>query len=394
MAKRNSRPGWIAFGLIALALLAVVAWKWQATSRSERAHAAQAVAMPPPATRSLPPSPRVALHAGGATNRDDDDSAESVCSRDYKRNLRDFREQLGPARNADEAFDRAMLDVFAGSGGTHAFKEYQRELAAAQQRWPDDLELSWLGYAYCRDGCDRDAQLRHLLEVDPDNAAAWMAAMAAAQSNHDEQGLAHALQRAANAKIYDSRMGVVFLHARSVLAHAPVPGSCVTAQALAGLRGSVGREPTNDDRLDIMSFAVESAIASPALSGIARCATRATTPPLPDVQQKQCMTLLSRVAQADTLLEQQIATGWLLGLESDPARLARLRERYRELQWLQKATFGRTTPEHYATRVWSQGEVATMQALAMERGLWPPPPDWLPDDPQIRARITGQPPAP
>ncbi|HET7125619.1 MAG TPA: hypothetical protein VFI26_00775, partial [Lysobacter sp.] len=90
--------------------------------------------------------------------------------------------------------------------------------------------------------------------------------------------------------------------------------------------------------------------------------------------------------------EQAIAVAGLLKLETDPARLVQLRERYRQLQWLQTISFNKPLPEHYATRVWSQGEVDTMQAIAIERGLWPPPPDWLPDDPRKRALILGEPP--
>jgi hypothetical protein len=40
--------------------------------------------------------------------------------------------------------------------------------------------------------------------------------------------------------------------------------------------------------------------------------------------------------------------------------------------------------------MWAQGEVATLQALAIERGRWPPPSDWLPDDPRARALILGE----
>jgi hypothetical protein len=188
-------------------------------------------------------------------------------------------------------------------------------------------------------------------------------------------------------------MGVVFLHARTMLARVPVPDSCLTPQSLADLRRDVGREPTNDDRIDIMAFALESAFATTGFQGLSKCAARPGMPPLPEAQRRQCIALLSRVAkEGDTLLEQQAATSWLLGLETDPARLAQLRERYRQLRWLQTVSFGKPLPEHYATRVWSQGEVDTMQGIAIERGLWPPPPGWLPDDPRARALILGEPP--
>jgi hypothetical protein len=397
---RNPRSRWVAAALVALALLAFFAWRqWPDALRigSGQATRTPEADMATPKSQSLAATAGVVRSHGASGNgnqasdrkgKDDD----ATCYSDYRQNLRDFRDRLEPARNADEAVDRLMLDLLATDARVEAWDTFGRASRAARQRWPSDVALAWLAYGRCGDGCDRDEELRRLLSVDPDNAAAWMAAMEAARGRHDEAGFAYALQRAANAKIYDSRMGVVFLHVRTMLARAPVPDSCMTPQALASLRRDVGREPTNDDRLDIMAFSLEAAIATPALSGIAGCAPRLGTPPLPETQRRQCNALLSRVAaQGDTLLEQQVAVGLLLRLETDPARLAALRERYRQLQWLKSVIFGKPLPEHYATRVWSQGEVATMQALAMERGLWPPPPGWLPDDPQARALITGDP---
>lgn len=380
--------------LVALVLLAVVAWRQQpdalcfGSGRATRTAEAW-TATPKSRIDTATIGTTRSNSASGSGSKDKDDDA--ACYSDYRQNLRDYRAQLGPARTAAEAVDRLFLDSLAAVGTPEALVASDRGYRAARERWPNDLELSWLAFDHCGDGCDQDAEVRHLLAVDPENAAAWMVAMSAARSNHDERGFAYALQRAANAKIYDSRMGVVFLHARTMLARVPLPDSCRTPQALASLRREVGREPTNDDRLDIMAFAMESAFATTGFQGLSRCASRPTTPPLPATQRKQCVALLSRVAQGDTILEQQAATSWLLGLETDRARLAQSRERYRQLQWLRKITFGNPTPEHYATRVWSQDEVATMQALAMERGQWPPPPDWLPDDPHARALITGEP---
>ena len=311
----------------------------------------------------------------------------SACARDYKLAVRDYSAGLGPARSADDAIDRLLLGFLAMTPSDAAPASRHREYQAARQRWPTDVELAWLAFDQCGTDCDHDAEIRHLLSVDPDNAAAWMVAMADAQQKHDEAGFAYALQRAANAKIYDSRMGVVFLHMRSQLARVPVPDTCRTPQELAAMRQNVGREPTDDDLRDLMAQGIEIAIAMPAFSGLSACSSRAGS--LSNAQHQQCLGLLARVAQGDTLVEQGIALSVLLKIETNPSRLAQWRERYRQLQWLKSATFGKTIPEHYATRMWSQGEVATMQAIAMQRGLWPPPPDWLPADPRMRALITG-----
>ena len=321
------------------------------------------------------------------TTSNGNESTAQACDQDYRLALRQYRERLGPARSADEAIDRLVLDFLVANPDDMASGALRRRYRAARERWPNDIGLSWLAFDQCGDECDRAVEVRHLLSVDPDNAAAWMVAMAAARQAHDESGFAHALQRAASAKIYDPQTGIVFLHARSQLARVAIPNSCRTPRELASLRQSVRRAPTDDDLRDLMAQSLEIAIAMPGFLGLSGCAPHDA--PLPDTLRQPCTALLSRVAQGDTLAEQVIATNFLLKLETDPSRLAQWRERYRQLQWLQSVGLGKPIPEHYATRMWSQGEVATMLATAMQRGLWPPPPDWLPDDPHRRALITG-----
>jgi hypothetical protein len=394
MTNRNRWPRWIAAILIALALLAAVAWRQR--SDAPRVGPGQATRtadaqVAPPESRTDAATTGTARSNGASGSGDKDKDDDAACYSAYRQNLRDYRAQLGPAHTADEAIDRLLLDTLTAGSDDWISGALVRRYQAARRSWSNDVELAWLAFDYCGVSCDSDAEVRHLLAVDPNNAAAWMTAMRAARIDHDEQGFAYALQRAATAKFYDSRMGVVFLHARTLLARVPVPDSCLTPQALASLRRDVRREPTNDDRLDIMAFALESAVASPGLSGPAMCVPNPAKLPLSDSQRRQCIALLSRVARGDTLVEQATATSGLVKLETEPARLAQWRERYRQLQWLQKVTLDNPIPKHYATRAWSQGEVVAMQALAIELGLWPPPPGWLPDDARSRALITGEP---
>ncbi len=399
MTNRSRWPRWIAAVLVVAGLLALIAWwRWpfshgKETQPTRMAAANTSQAIIPESGVERTGSLRQTLEAIADVNAEDN-SAKQACNRDYKAEIRDYRAQLNPAHTADEAIDRLLLDTLTADSDDWISGTLVRRYQAARRSWPNDVELAWLAFDYCGVSCDSDAEVRHLLAVDPNNAAAWMTAMRAARIDHDEQGFAYALQRAATAKFYDSRMGVVFLHARTLLARVPVPDSCLTPQALASLRRDGRREPTNDDRLDIMAFALESAVASPGLSGPAMCVPNPAKLPSSDSQRRQCIALLSRVARGDTLVEQATATSGLVKLETEPARLAQWRERYRQLQWLQKVTLDNPIPEHYATRAWSQGEVVAMQALAIELGLWPPPPDWLPDDPRARALITGEPPPP
>ncbi|MFT3897647.1 MAG: hypothetical protein QM719_08125 [Thermomonas sp.] len=396
MTNRNHRPRWIAAVLVALGLLALIAWwRWPdlhgketQPTRMLTANASQPASLESGVMRTN--SSRQAA-TKTADSYDEGDSAGRACNRDYKFATRDYRAQLDPAHTADEAIDRLLLDTLTAGPDDWISGTLMRGYQAARRSWPNDVELAWLAFDYCGASCDSDAEVRHLLAVDPDNAAAWMAAMRAARIDHDEAGFAHALQRAANAKIYDSRMGIVFLRSRPLLARVPVPESCRTPRSISELRQNVGRTPTDADRIDFMASSLEAAIATPSFSGLIQCIPKSV--PLPDDERRQCNALLSRVAKGDTLIEQIIATRGLLALENDPARLAQLREQYRRLWWLQGQASAMPVPEGYATRMWSQGEVATLQGLATERNRWPPPPDWLPDDPRARALITGNPPS-
>ena len=395
MANRNLRLRRIALAAITLALLAIVAWRqwpdalragsWQVTRTTDAKTVtpnSQAVAASTSVDRSS--------GANGNGTRDKDD--EAACYSDYRQNMGDYGDRLGSALNADEAVDRLMLETLAAGPGDWMSGVIVSKYQEARKRWPNDVQLAWLAFDHCGRGCDRDTEVQNLLSVDADNAAAWMEAMAAARSVHDEQGFARALRRAAGSKFYDSRMGTVFLNSRAVLARVPVPDSCRTPHELSRMQRNVGRDPTDDDRINLMASSLEAAIATPSFSGLIQCIPKAQ--PLPETQRRLCKTLLSRVARGDTLIEQIIANRGLLALEDDPARLVQLREEYRRLWWLQGQASVMPVPEHYATRMWSQGEVATLRALAIERHRWPPPPDWLPDDPHARALITGQPPPP
>lgn len=252
------------------------------------------------------------------------------------------------------------------------------------------MELAWLAFDTCNDDCDRDAQVRHLLAVDPDNAAAWMVAMDTARQRKDQDGFDSALREASQAKIYDPRIGAVFLHMQDQLANVSQPDSCHSPQWKSEMQRGLGRAPTDADLLDGMAGAVEMAIALPSFSGLFGC--KDTGWPLTEKRRKQCIALLSRVAAGDTLIEQMLANVLLIKLQSDAEKLAQLRERYRQLRWLMSIAREKPFPQDYFARIYADGEVAVLQAIAIERHQWPPPADWLPDDERGRVLITGEPP--
>ena len=324
--------------------------------------------------------------ASGSGSKDKNDDA--ACYSDYRQNLRDYRAQLGPARSADEVIDRLLLDFVATDPSEWMSGELGDEYRAASDRWSSDVDLAWLALDFCNVDCERDAYIRHLLSVDSDNAAAWMVAMDAARQQKDQHGFDSALREAFQAKIYDPRIGVVFLHLRRQLAHVPRPDSCQGQQWKSEMQRDLGRAPADADLLDGMAGAVEMAIALPSFSGLFGC--KDTAWPLTEKRRKRCIALLSRVAAGDTLIEQMLANVLLIKLQPDAEKLAQLRERYRQLRWLMSIAQQKPFPGNYFARMYADGEVAMLQAIAMERGQWPPPPDWLPDDPRGRALILGE----
>lgn len=392
MRKWNLRPLWIAAALVALALLLVTA-RWH---RSERSNAPEKVSPREMGSKAKAAKPSKSSHAATselplpeATETEDpvDDSLEQACNQYYTRELLQYRKRLDPARSADEALDQLLIDRLTEPLEEMFSDKEQALYQAAKRRWPNDIELAWLAYDNCQShGCDLDAEVRHLLAVDPDNAAAWISAMDVANKRHDPAGFTFALDHAANAEIYDQRSGVVFMHVRKLLSSAPKSSSCQSTQDMLLLKEQIGRAPTEEDRVEIMANAYEP---GPALAGLQGCKDPglATT----KSERADCIAVLSRVERGDSLIEQLVATRLLILMQPTSSRAGTLRDRYRQLRWLVLPP-ALPLPENFYSRVHADGEVATLQALAIERGLWPPPPDWLPDDPQSRALITGEPP--
>ena len=325
---------------------------------------------------------------GNAVSTEDAPEA-TACDRDYKNKLQDYRAKFDPARSADEALDQLVLATLAARSEDWMSGNVWREFEAARKRWPNDVELAWLGFDRCGEHCDRSAAVQHLLSVDPDNTAAWMVAMADARERGDESAFANALQRAASAKIYDPRSGIVFLHARRLLEQVPLPESCLSP--IASLAAAFGRRYDDDERMDLVADGIEAAVTTFAWTGVSACSPKLI--PLSGTQRQQCQAVLSRIARGDSLTEQVLAVRQLLLFEDDAERQRELRERYRQLRWLmtQSMPDAGPIPSRYIVRKWSQGEVVALTKLAIDRHQWPPPADWLPND-GGRYVITGEPP--
>lgn len=225
--------------------------------------------------------------------------------------------------------------------------------------------------------------------MDGGNVFAWLPDMAAATQAGDADGFVRALHRAANAPIYDSRMGMVVLRLRPVLASLPLPSSCIAAPGFQELAKQAARPADASLSADIEVSAIEMAFAMPGLQGLGLCRRQAHA--LAAAALDDCRRLLSRFADGDTLLEQGIALPTLIELSPDDATRAQWRERYRRQRWLQTFLGEAQHIDGFAWRMWAEGEVNVLRDHARKTGRWPPPDGWLPDDERGRTLITGEP---
>jgi hypothetical protein len=389
MTNRNQWPRWIAAAVLGLALLAFFAWRTETGSLRQTAQQTTRTSGADSAQRPRSHAGQSGFKKHGSAVPTEDGPEATSCDNDFKSELQAYRAELGPARTADEALDQLLLDTLAMRPEDWMTGTPWLTFAEASKRWPNDVDLAWIGFDRCGEFCDRTAAARHLVAVDPDNTATWMVAMADARERGDENAFDKALQRAAGAKVYDPRGGIVFLHARRLLEQVPLPDSCLSP--IASLAAAFGQRYDDDERKDLMADGLEAATTTFAWAGISACNPKAF--PLSGTQRRQCQAVLSRVASGDSLSEQVLAVRQLLLFENDVPRQRELRERYRQLRWLmtQAMPDAGSIQSRYLVQKWSQGEVMALTKLAVDRRQWPPPADWLPND-GARYVITGEPP--
>lgn len=176
----------------------------------------------------------------------------------------------------------------------------------------------------------------------------------------------------------------MFLRLRPLLARVPVPAGCLAGTAPHGRE----RAAQAADFLDTEANAWDAATALSSWAALSGC-DGDRDPGLQAPLREGCRALLSRIADADTLLERRVALPLLVGLTTGQEANAALRERYRQLLWLIARMPESGTSREFIGRVWSDGEVAALRAAAEARGDWPPPPDWVPADPDARRLVPG-----
>lgn len=322
------------------------------------------------------------------------------CARDYREALQRHLQVLANRQDAHSQQALALLApsvlaVLAPDGNddylTYAAKAY----AEARRLAPEAPLLAWLEANNCgraTAGCDPDGAIERLSRLEPNNAAAWLMAMDAAQAQGDVAAVDRYLARAAQADYYDLHFGEIGLLAEAALDEIPPPSSC-SAETQGRMLGL--ERPATDGELATMHAGVAEALnALPAFTAFGPlCRVKDGVLPA-ESRLPACMAVLSRMAESDTLIAQALGLAFLVQYTAGQPEGAQWRERLRNLRWLiaegsQQFPYGRESMHS----LWAEGEVPTWQARLTASGRWPAPPGWLPHDAHNRALITtGRPP--
>lgn len=273
----------------------------------------------------------------------------------------------------------------------------RRDSLALARDLPDQRALvAWLEAMDCIDSneCDWRAALARLQQAEPDNAAVWLLALeqeATAQSSVStgEPQLA-LLRRAAQASRYDDHL--TDTSRETLRALQPVRWPPLDRDGEAALR----------DMLRLPDSVPASALGS---ALIATYATAMEIPPYsatvgacePDTilipgshWLAPCRTVMSLMADGDSLIAQALGTTRMVRLSPDGPEATHWRERLRQSHWL-RAQWSRIGSPALSYAIREHGEVPALRAELEQRGLGMPPPGWLPEQPRARSLIlTGR----
>lgn len=286
-------------------------------------------------------------------------------------------------RMTPEAHKRAMQD---------RQNEEQAAMLRAATLARGDSDVLWLAANKCIGGEACDAARHALLQAEPGNMLAWLREMESAWQRGDLAAAGHAFERAASAPDHDSHAGAIKTVIGKAYGGLPVPVACASGVAQQALQRKMGLDL--DRPFGVLDHAMLMASASTPIPGLSpirqHCMANTDTTP---ARRTACRTILSRLAEGDTLSERMFALDVLVQLLGDDPGSATWRERYREQQWLTQQMADTSVQSLLQPEDYGIGRVQSLQAVLEIAGRWPPPGDWLPSDERARSLIlTGRPP--
>lgn len=270
----------------------------------------------------------------------------------------------------------------------------QRALGRARELAPAHADAAWLAAQHCFDGEECRGVQQALLDSEPDNMAAWLAAMSWARARSDDVSLGQAFVRAAKATHYDTHRGATFQAVTEAYAGLSTPPVCREPSVQAAMR----KEMPGMRNFDAMAFVEMSALAGESAQAVhagalgTMCSADQGAPMSP-TRRRDCISIYTAMAGGGTLAEESLATSNLVRLTRDSAEGEAWRERYRNQQWLWSQVGDRAIWAELQVEDYVFGEAEALQQVLRADGRWPAPAGWLPQDERARSLIlTGRPP--
>ncbi|HEU4992914.1 MAG TPA: hypothetical protein VFT52_10565 [Luteimonas sp.] len=302
---------------------------------------------------------------------------------------------MDPAHSAEDAFAHALLSqIYLGGDGRdpdaerRATSHVQAAWQAARRRWPGSLDIAWQAARNCAAGygCDEEAAERHLVDLDPANAAAWLLAMEGAWRRNQYERYDAYLAHAAASRRYAPPAGAMYRALQPLFAAAPTPLHCMSMRGIERRAARLGHLPTAEDLADETAGLLEKALNTldPG-AGLGGC--RSDFIPVRASRRASCVAVLAMVAGGTTFREREIALPLLIPLLGDGKSGLAYRERYRQLLYLDAFALGTREKNVLADVQLPSDEFEAWRRIADEQHRWPPPRDWLPDSPPQRALI-------
>jgi hypothetical protein len=379
MSDRRIR--WAAGIALGAALLA--AWLWRhdraatasppATGRHEEpTHASATDAVPARRASTLASTAdRVSAVPANADDASPDDPRIERCHGDYLAAIPARTAALEASAEPRDRLGAALLrQTFAGvlpglgDSATAGF-------AAAVERDPDDALAAWLYAAHCGAGCDQYGAIGHWLKLEPDNAAAWLAALDAAMRRDDLRSAETLLRKAAAAPRIDLRWGEVAQLARRAIGTPAMTPACKQAAKALGARIGLDRPATPADMAILTANAMPPL---PTLRGFLELCPLQKA--IPADRLPACQSVFRLMARNDLLLLHLVGLQGL-SIHAGATERASWVRQWHDAQWMRQQAPLFFKPEHVPL-AWEQGEVAVMIALLQEAGRWPAPQDWQP----------------
>lgn len=266
----------------------------------------------------------------------------------------------------------ALRMLTAGRDDLATRRRARAEAARLHAEAPDDPLIAMAQTWFC--GGDADpctaAELDAWARTEPGNGAVHLDALQRAQGRSGEQDAL--LRRMASASRQDIHMHALMLETAVALdGYVPPPATPALRARLREL--GVGDDPASRRRLVAAGYAW--AMPYPQLQGL----PQACRPPLSAARERDCRSVLVRMARAPTQIERRLAYSLLERLTRGTAEGAHWALALRRQQWWLHQFATLETGEAYWNDLLRHGEIGAMQRALVRAGRpLDPPAGWRP----------------